>query len=169
MIKLIEVIQEKDAKQLNCGASIKLPIELRIKSRVRVALDDGRAAGLMLPRGGLIRGGDVLKSEDGLLVKVIAAPQIVSTVSSDDPLMLMKAAYHLGNRHIALQIEKKFVRYLHDHILDDMIRGLGIEVLVSEEAFEPEAGAYQQMGGGHSHGDAEQHQHHNIRPNHHAH
>ncbi len=153
MIKLIEVIPAKDAAQLICPASIRLTIDFRIKSRVRVVLDDGRDAGLLLPRGVLLRGGDVLKSAEGLLVKVIAAAQNVSTVFSDEPLMLMRAAYHLGNRHIPVQIEEKFLRYLHDHILDDMIGGLGLDVVVSHEAFEPEAGAYQQMGGGHAHGD----------------
>lgn len=159
MIKLIEVIHANNSAHIKCQASVSLPIELRIKSRVRVLLDDGREAGLMLPRGVLLRGGDVLKSDDGLLVKVIAQVQTVSSVFSNDALLLMKAAYHLGNRHIPIQIEKQFVRYLHDHILDDMIRGLGLAVVVSKEAFEPEAGAYQQMGGGHSHGENDEHKH----------
>jgi urease accessory protein len=168
MIKLIEVIQAKYANHIICKTYISLTIDMRIKSRVRLVLDNGEEAGLLLPRGGLLRGGDVLKSDKGYFVKVIAAPQQVSTVFSDDALMLMKAAYHLGNRHIPIQIENKFVRYLHDHVLDEMIRGLGIEVMVSSEPFEPEAGAYQQMGGGHSHG-GDEHDHSNAQTHAHSH
>ena len=161
MIKFIEVIKASDANGIVCDANASLTIDHRIKSRLRILLDNGNEAGLTLPRGGLLRGGDILKSSDGIFVKVIAEPEVVSTVKSDDHLMLMKAAYHLGNRHIPLQLESGFVRYRHDHILDDMIRGMGIDVEVSSEAFEPEAGAYQQMGGGHLHGDADDQHSHN--------
>lgn len=80
-------------------ASVTLPIDVRVKSRARVALNDGREAGLMLPRGLLLRGGDLLCNKDGSeVIEVIAAPESVSVVRCDDPFLLARACYHLGNR-----------------------------------------------------------------------
>jgi len=84
-------------------------------------------------------------------VQVLAAPERVSTVRCADPLLLARAAYHLGNRHVPLQIEAGFLRYQHDHVLDEMVRGLGLEVLIEQAPFEPEAGAYQSAPHGHAH------------------
>ncbi len=100
----------------------------------------------MRERGTILREGDLLLADDGRAVRVVAAPEMVSTVSAEDPLTLMRAAYHLGNRHVPLQIGEGWLRYQHDHVLDDMVRGLGLSVRVEEAPFEPEAGAY----GGHS-------------------
>ena len=113
----------------------------------KVTLDDGREAGIFLERGSLLRNGDLISGPQGLIVKVIAAKEPVSTVYCDDALLLAKAAYHLGNRHVPLQIEQNFLRYQHDHVLDEMLKQMGLEVIVEDAAFEPEAGAYQQ----HSH------------------
>ena len=86
-------------------ASVTLPIDVRVKSRARVALNDGREAGLMLPRGLLLRGGDLLTTDDGSeVIEVIAAPESVSVVRCADPFLLARACYHLGNRHVPLQI-----------------------------------------------------------------
>ena len=99
-------------------ASVTLPIDVRVKSRVKVTLNDGREAGLLLPRGLLLRGGDVLSNEEGTeFVQVIAADEGVSVVRCDDPFMLAKACYHLGNRHVPLQIMPGELRYHHDHVL----------------------------------------------------
>ena len=134
-------------------ATVTLPIEQRVRSRLRVTLEDGREAGLFLPRGQLLRGNDLLSNDEGLVVKVIAAAETVSTVRSDDFTLLAKAAYHLGNRHVPLQVESGWLRYQHDHVLDAMVEQMGLTVQVEQAAFEPEAGAYQQMSGGtHHHG-----------------
>ncbi len=127
-------------------ADLVLPLQLRTKSRLRTALPSGEEVGVILERGTILRDGDLLLADDGRAVRVVAAPETVSTVSADDPLVLMRAAYHLGNRHVALQIGAGWLRYQHDHVLDDMVRGLGLSVRVEEAPFEPEAGAY----GGHS-------------------
>ncbi len=119
-----------------------LPFELRSKSRLRTALTTGEEAGLVLERGTVLRGGDLLAAEDGRVVEVVAAAETVSTVTANDPWQLARVAYHLGNRHVALQIGAGWVRYQHDHVLDDMVRGLGSAVTVEESPFEPEAGAY---------------------------
>jgi len=134
--------------------SLTLPFELRCRSRLRARLDDGREAALFLPRGEVLRGGDLLQAEDGTAVRVVAAPEPVSTARADDPLLLTRAAYHLGNRHVALQVDQGCLRYLHDHVLDDMVRSLGLQVGIEQAPFEPEPGAYrdaQLNGNGHGH------------------
>ncbi|MDZ3991582.1 Urease accessory protein UreE [Pseudomonas sp. Teo4] len=109
--------------------TVTLDVDSRIKSRLRVTLDDGREAGLMLERGHLLRGGELLGDADGSqVIRVLAAPEAVSTVRCADPHLLARAAYHLGNRHVPLQIEPGLLRFQHDHVLDDMLRGLGLTV-----------------------------------------
>jgi len=138
--------------------SVTLDVDSRIKSRLRVTLDDGSEAGLMLERGHLLRGGELLcDAESNQVIRVLAAPETVSTVRCVDPHLLARAAYHLGNRHVPLQIEPGLLRYQHDHVLDDMLRGLGLDVLTEQAPFEPEAGAYQSAA--HSHGHAHSHAH----------
>jgi urease accessory protein len=127
-------------------AELVLPFQLRTKSRLRTALASGEEVALVLERGSVLRNGDLLEANDGRLVRVIAAPETVSTVRSNDAHGLLRASYHLGNRHVALEIGAGWLRYLHDHVLDDMVRGLGLTVTVEEAPFEPEAGAY----GGHA-------------------
>jgi len=119
-----------------------LTLDQRMKSRSRIALDDGREAGIFLERGESLKEHDCLATEDGMVVKIKAAPELVSRVETDDPLSLARACYHLGNRHVAVQIEAGRLRYLHDRVLDEMVRGLGLEVRVEHAPFEPEPGAY---------------------------
>jgi urease accessory protein len=109
---------------------------------MRAVLDNGEEAGLFLERGSILRDGDLLLADDGRVVKVEAAQETVSTVRTDDGLMLARASYHLGNRHVPLQIGPGWLRYCHDHVLDDMVRGFGLAVSVEQAAFEPEGGAY---------------------------
>ena len=144
----IEKVLESSAR---ASVTLSLPIDQRTKSRLKVTLDDGRPAGLFLPRGKVLRGGDLLQSTEGLIVQVRAAAESVSTVHSDDTLALARICYHLGNRHVPLQITSKWVRYQHDHVLDDMVAGLGLSVAVEQAPFEPEAGAYQSTANGHHH------------------
>ena len=133
-------------------ASVTLPIDVRVKSRIKVTLNDGRQAGLLLPRGLLLRGGDILSNENGSeFIKVIAADEAVSVVRCDDPFVLAKACYHLGNRHVPLQIMPGELRYHHDHVLDDMLRQFGLAVDFAHLPFEPEAGAYASESHGHHH------------------
>jgi urease accessory protein len=123
-----------------------LPFQLRNKSRLRTHTATGEEVGLILERGTVLRGGDLLLADDGRVVEVIAEPERVSTVHASDIRALACASYHLGNRHVTLQIGAGWVRYQHDPVLDEMVRGLGLTVVVEEAPFEPEAGAY----GGHS-------------------
>ncbi len=144
-------------------ARLVLPFELRQKSRLLAKLDSGEEVGLTLPRGTLLRGGDRLQASDGRVVEVVAAPEEVSIVRSSDARQLARAAYHLGNRHVSLQVATDAVCYLHDHVLDDMLSGLGLTVEFGHLPFEPEAGAYSQAathGHSHEHGHAHGHHHH---------
>ncbi len=119
-----------------------LPFGERSKSRLRAVLDNGEEAGLFLERGSVLRHGDLLLADDGRVIEVQAARETVSTVHTEDGLMLARASYHLGNRHVPLQIGTGWLRYQHDHVLDDMLRGFGLEVVIEQLPFEPEGGAY---------------------------
>lgn len=147
MINLTKKLTEQAVEQ----TTLTLPLESRVKSRLRAVLDDGRDAGLFLERGQVLKDGDLLTTEDGIVVKVIAAEETVSSVICDDVLLMAKACYHLGNRHVALQINPGKLQYLHDHVLDDMLRRLGLTVNVIQATFEPESGAYDGEGVHHHH------------------
>ncbi len=155
MIELTRIVNDKHP----ADGQLTLPIEQRVRSRLRARLDDGREVGLFLPRGTLLRGGDQLASDDGLVIDVSAAAETVSTLHSDNPALLARAAYHLGNRHIPLQVEQGWLRYQHDHVLDNMLRQMGLEPVVEQAPFEPEAGAYQQAAEGHHHSHTHSHSH----------
>lgn len=131
--------------------TLTLAFDMRQKARLKTTLDNGEEAGLMLPRGLVLRGGDCLRTDEGLVVKVIAAQEKISIASSSDKLLLTKASYHLGNRHIPLQIEENYIIYLVDHVLDEMIKKLGLTVTHEMRAFEPETGAYQHHHHEHPH------------------
>lgn len=134
--------------------TLELPFDQRQKSRLRVKLASGQEAALFLTRGIILRGGDLLKSEDGLdgksmVVQIVAAQEPVYNVIAPSLRELMCAAYHLGNRHVPLQIGDGWLRLEQDYVLKDMLLGLGMQVAETFAPFEPEAGAY---GGGHRHG-----------------
>jgi urease accessory protein len=140
--------------------TITLTFDDRKKSRRRCRLDDGTEVSVLLERGNILRGGDVLVAEDGTMAVVRAKPELVTTVLAQDPWTLARAAYHLGNRHIPLQIGEGFVRYEHDHVLDELVRGLGLEADIGMEPFEPEGGSYARGdGAGHHHGHPDGHEH----------
>ena len=141
------------------ATSLTLPLEQRVRARLRVTLDDGRDAGLFLDRGPILRGGDRLAAEDGSVIEVVAAPEPVSVARTGDAHLLARACYHLGNRHAPLQILEGEVRYQHDHVLDDMLRGLGLVPDYAELPFEPEPGAYGEHGSEHAHGHGHSHGH----------
>ncbi|MBT6115089.1 MAG: urease accessory protein UreE [Porticoccaceae bacterium] len=160
MIRITQILQKSSLKiSAAHDTTLSLPIRERTKSRIKVTLDDGREAGLFLPRGEILRGGDLVQSEEGLVVEINAAPETVSTVTSDCSHALARASYHLGNRHVPLQIEPDFLRYQHDHVLDEMVVGLGLSVAVEEAPFEPEAGAYKNASASHGHSHGHGHDH----------
>lgn len=142
MILVKERLAEGGADPAAEAARLTLPFELRRRSRLRTRLDDGREVALVLDRGTVLRGGTRLRSENGLMIEVAAGAEPVSVVRTDDPGTLARAAYHLGNRHVALEVGRGELRYLADHVLDDMLGRLGVAVVHEELPFEPEDGAY---------------------------
>ena len=141
-------ITERIAEASRIDDYLELPFDLRQRSRLRVMLRTGLEAALMLDRGTILRGGDLLKAEDGQVIQVIAAEQPVHDVTAASQQALMCAAYHLGNRHVPLQVGDGWLRLEQDHVLKEMLLGLGMHVIEKNSPFEPEAGAY---GGGHRH------------------
>jgi urease accessory protein len=125
-----------------------LPFDLRIRSRLRTQLASCEEAVLRTERGAVLRGGECLASEDGRVVRIVAAPEEVLHIVCANQFELTRAAYHLGNRHVPVEIGDGYLRITSDHVLSDMLLGLGAKVTKMVAPFEPESGAY---GGGHGH------------------
>ena len=137
------------------ASTIEMDWDTRQKSRFDGVDSLGRQLGVFLPRGTLVRGADVLVAEDGSMVKVIAAPQTVLRITAckthGSPFDLTRAAYHLGNRHVPIELKPDHLKIEPDHVLADMLRAMHLIVNEVSEAFEPEGGAY--SAGGHSHAE----------------
>jgi urease accessory protein len=154
---------------LKRASTVELDWDVRQKSRFDATDSLGRQIGVFLPRGTAVRGGDVLVGEDGSLIKVIAAPQSVLKITHctdhGSPYDLIRAAYHLGNRHVPIELKPDHLKIEPDHVLADMLRAMHLIVNAVDEAFEPENGAY--ASGGHAHTG---HDHgHNRAPHEHDH
>lgn len=145
----LHIPKESDSKDLPC---LHLPFDLRRKSRQIVRLENGEEVGLMLPPGTALSDGDILQSEDGSEIRIAAANEQLMVVTAPDRLLLLRAAYHLGNRHTVVQIEAERLLLLRDPVLKEMLLGLGAQITDTTEPFNPELGAY---GGGHKHGHDE--------------
>jgi urease accessory protein len=148
--------------------SVALGYDERKRSRLRVTLASGAEAGIFLERGDHLRANDRLLAEDGsAVVEILAAPEALIEACAKTSLLFARAAYHLGNRHVAVHLipdaEGGRLRFQTDHVLAEMMRGLGCTVSESAAPFEPESGAY---SGQHRHGDAAAEPHH---PGHGAH
>ncbi|MCU0550954.1 MAG: urease accessory protein UreE [Leptolyngbya sp. Prado105] len=125
---------------------LSLTAEERSRSRFLFQSDDGEALYLNLPRGTTLKDGDWLESEDGKFVKIQAKPEPVLTVTTGNSLNLLQAAYHLGNRHVPLEISNTSLRLSPDSVLQDLLEHRGLQVKSETVPFQPESGAY-----GHAH------------------
>jgi urease accessory protein len=145
------------------ASTVELDWDVRQKSRFDCTDSSGRPLGVFLPRGTAVRGGDVLVAEDGSLVRVIAAPQhvlkITHCTAHGSPFDLIRAAYHLGNRHVQIELKPDHLKIEPDHVLADMLRAMHLIVHEVQEAFEPEAGAYASHAGVHAHAHPHAHDH----------
>ena len=146
---------------LKRASHVELDWDVRQKSRFDATDSSGRALGVFLSRGTVVRGGDVLVGEDGSLIVVKAAVQPVMVVrhcaEHGSPFDLLRAAYHLGNRHVQLELQSERLLLERDHVLADMLRHMHLLVNDDELPFEPEGGAY--AAGGHAHDPAHDHGH----------
>ena len=157
---------------LNRAATVELDWDVRQKSRFDATDSAGRTLGIFLPRGTVVRGGDVLVAEDGSIIRVIAAPQSVLKItfcaSHGSTFDLIRAAYHLGNRHVPIELQPDHLKIEPDHVLADMLRAMHLTVVAVHEPFEPESGAYA-SGGLHHHDHGHSHDHAHDDGHHHAH
>ena len=140
------------AYPVRVAGSLRLTFERRQKTRQRAVLESGEEVAIELPRGQVMRGGDWVVASDGRVIEVVAEPERVLHIECAGPRELARAAYHLGNRHVPVQVGEGWLRIAEDHVLARMLDALGAKLSVVEEAFEPEAGAY---GAGHHHHDHE--------------
>lgn len=155
MLEAHEIVQ---GESLQTAMAIELGFDDRQKSRHKGVTQCGQEIGWFIARGHVLKEGDFLKCTSGELIRVVSAQEKVSTVYARSALDLTRAAYHLGNRHVPLQINDAFLRYQHDHVLDEMVKGLGLQVEVESAPFQPEAGAYAAgHSGGHSHSHGHSH------------
>lgn len=154
---------------VKCAATLNLDWDVRQKSRFEATDSQGRSVGVFLPRGTVVRGGDVLVGEDGSLIRVEAAPQAVLRITActahGSPFDLTRAAYHLGNRHVPIELRPDYLQIEPDHVLADMLRSMHLIVNSVKAAFEPESGAYASHGAhsghaDHGHGHVHDHGHH---------
>ncbi|MDD2810472.1 urease accessory protein UreE [Rhodoferax sp.] len=153
------------AALLKRAGHVALDWDVRQKSRFDATDSADRLLGIFLPRGTVARGGDVLVAQDGSLIKVLAAPQTVLKITHcpnhGTPFDLIRAAYHLGNRHVPIELKPDHLKIEPDHVLADMLRAMHLVVTEVTEPFEPENGAYATGGhfGGHHHGHDHDHDH----------
>lgn len=151
---------------LQRAATVELDWDVRQKSRFAATDSQGRELAIFLPRGQAVRGGDVLVAEDGSMVRVIAAPQKVLKITActehGTAFDLMRAAYHLGNRHVPIELQPDHLKIEPDHVLADMLRSMHMTVVEADLPFEPEGGAY----GGHVTNDGHSHHHHSHTHDH---
>lgn len=155
-MRLVKEKLDRDSAEFDAvqaKAQLVLPFEIRQKARFVARLSNADEVGLQLERGKILRGGDKLRTEDGMIIEIVAGDEAVSTVYSDEPKTLARICYHLGNRHVPLQVEVSWCRFLDDHVLNEMVELLGASVVTENAPFEPEAGAY--AHGSHSHGGSQ--------------
>ncbi|MGQ0546797.1 MAG: urease accessory protein UreE [Betaproteobacteria bacterium] len=144
-----------------------LTFEQRQKSRLRARSESGEDVALVLERGRLRRGGERVTATDGRVFEIVSAPEKLAHIEADD---IARVAYHLGNRHVPVQVGAGFLRIAEDYVLEEMVKRLGARVSHVEAPFEPEAGAY---GGGHRHDEmghgGKIHDHHHDHDHGHGH
>jgi urease accessory protein len=122
--------------------ALRLPFDRRTKSRQRAVLVSGEEVAIALPRGAVLRGGDWVVATDGRVIEVVAEAEPLLHVECDSPERLARIAYHLGNRHVPVQVGAGWLRLAADHVLEEMVNGLGARASRLDAPFEPEAGAY---------------------------
>lgn len=150
MIRVSAYADQTPRRLAEVVLEIVLPYDLRKKSRLHTHSRCGKEVGIFLERGNILKAGDELRAESGELIRIAAADEAVSMATCDDVLLLLKGAYHLGNRHVPLQIgplqigkqQKYWLRYQPDYVLDDMLVQMGLRVVQEKAPFHPESGAY---------------------------
>ena len=174
--KLIPAGRGLAAALVKRAATVRLDWDTRQKSRFDATDSSGRGLGVFLPRGSVVRGGDVLVAEDGSLIRVEAAPQpvlrITPCAAHGSPFDLLRAAYHLGNRHVPIELRPEHLQIEPDPVLAQMLDRMHLIVTPVDAPFEPEGGAYaagHDHGHARAHGDAHAHDHRHEHDHSHEH
>jgi urease accessory protein len=150
MLRLTRVVEPALAQSRVGALRLRLTWDERVRSRLAAMSEDGTAVAIVLPRGTVLRDGTVLAGDEGAFAVVEAAPQPLARITADDSLLLLRAVYHLANRHVPAHIETGMILIESDPVLERMATNLGARVEHVVQPFEPEAGAYHE--GGHAHG-----------------
>lgn len=158
-MKIFTHVLETALPQGATSETISLSFDDRKRGRLKIITYSGNDAGIQIDRGQVLRHGTVLTNEAGDYLTIMASNEKVSTAVVENKTLFARGCYHLGNRHVPLQVGEGFLRFQEDYVLDDMLHGLGIHVKHEEAPFEPENGAYA-PGEGHSHGHSHEHGHH---------
>ncbi|HEY0571281.1 MAG TPA: urease accessory protein UreE [Enterovirga sp.] len=175
MIRATAIVRRPAVKAERVADTLVLDHEARQRRRVALKGEGGLEFLLDLERANVIEDGDAVKLEDGRLVAVKAAPEKLIAITTDNPLRLMKVAWHLGNRHVATEITTEALYIADDHVLAEMVRGLGATAVPVERPFRPERGAYAghehgpDCGHDHGHAHADTHDHAHDHQHEHAH
>lgn len=148
---MLEAYEHNSAFDGTWQDEVHLVFSEREKSRYRTTTESGKDVGWFLPRGIVLCEGDALVCNNKEIILVRAASESLTEAHSDDPHLLLRAAYHLGNRHVNLQILPGALRFPRDHVLEEMLEGLGLEVRAIDDAFTPESGAYATAHATHAH------------------
>jgi urease accessory protein len=168
MLRATTIIRRPAVKADRVVDTLTLDHEARHRRRVALTADGGLSFLLDLDKASVLDDGDAMKLEDGRLVQVKAAPEKLVEIRTENPLRLMKVAWHIGNRHVAAEITADAIYIAHDHVLLEMVRGLGATASIVERPFRPERGAYHEHGPdcGHDHGHAHGHGGHDHHEHH---
>ncbi len=158
---------KRSAYKVDVKGRLELPFETRQKSRFKATLASGEEVGVVLPRGEILRGGDLVTASDGRVIEIVSSQEKLFNVEAGRGESLARIAYHLGNRHVPVEVGDRYLRIAEDHVLERMLEGLGAKVTGLVAAFEPEAGAY--GGVGHEEGAAKIHDHHADHKDDHEH
>ena len=147
MLKVVEYISE--AESVSASDTLTLDYDDRKRGRFKSVTDAGQEVGVFLDRGKVLQQGQALKTECGTVITIHSKPESVTTASCDDWQVFAKCCYHLGNRHVPLQVGERWLRFKPDHVLEEMVHLHGMKTTQEERPFDPESGAYK--GGGHHH------------------
>ena len=159
MIIYTKKISDEESTGISVYEEVALTFDDRKRGRLKFSTTANIEAGFQIERGQVLRHGSFLISENGQALKVCAKQEQVSSAYIDNAVLFARACYHLGNRHVPLQVGEGFLRFQEDYVLDDMLHGLGIHVKHEQAVFEPENGAYSKGGHSHSHEHGHSHDH----------
>ena len=157
----MRAIAVKEAEAWSGATADTVVLDYDDRHRRRVSMQGTKGLGFLLdlPAATPLHGGDALVLEDGRLVEVVAAPEPLLEIRCEDPVHLARLAWHLGNRHVPTQVLARSLRIRHDHVLEDMLRGLGARIVEIEAPFDPEGGAYAAEHDRHDHSHHDGHHH----------